>query len=400
MVLGKTGSGKTASRCSVVKLFAGGRYDLYTYKVYDDLRLVFAPETELAQFGHERDAVTYLRYGLDVAFLRAYEGGAGPAATPHFLKWSAAGVQPGEVVFAAANPEVTSRSITAAELKYLRDSVLPLMVTRLKPVIDQLATFFRPERRQSGVPPNPRWRRCSINTNSPPENSSVSGMTAWSIARPFSKTRSSARSKTIPSWARAQPRSGTTSRWPTGCGIRTKKPTSCSKTPPRPDRLYSRSRASWRVRAWSIPRLKPPRRWLTRWRSCCSAQATWRIYLQDRLRQGRKQRDKDIPIKALLNGKTPQQAAEAAVMGTALKDPATRKKLSGNPAALKSSDDPLIRMALAIDAPAKSLRKKHEDMIGSLEASAEEKIAGLSLQAFRRIPAIIPTPHRHAARAS
>src|SRR5580704_3840030 len=73
--------------------------------------------------------------------------------------------------------------------------------------------------------------------------------------------------------------------------------------------------------------------------------------------------DKDAPAKALLNGKTPQQAAEAAVMGTTLKDPAERRKLVGNAAAVKASMDPLLRMALAIDDPAKKLRKKHEDMI-------------------------------------
>src|SRR5580704_10739374 len=42
-----------AVKCSVVKLFAGGRYDLYHYKTYSDLRLVFAPEQQLAFFGRE-----------------------------------------------------------------------------------------------------------------------------------------------------------------------------------------------------------------------------------------------------------------------------------------------------------------------------------------------------------
>jgi hypothetical protein len=69
-------------------------------------------------------------------------------------------------------------------------------------------------------------------------------------------------------------------------------------------------------------------------------------------------------------------------MGTTLKDPAARKKFTGGAAALKTSDDPLIKMALLIDTPAKNLRKKHEDMIGSLEASAEEKIAGYRFKLF------------------
>lgn len=37
-----------AGKCSVVKLFSGGRYDLYKYKTYSDVRLVFAPEYQVA----------------------------------------------------------------------------------------------------------------------------------------------------------------------------------------------------------------------------------------------------------------------------------------------------------------------------------------------------------------
>lgn len=69
--------------CEVVNLYSGSRYDLYRYKRYTDVRLVFAPEQQLAFFGRERDSITYLRYGLDVAFARVYGSGK-PAATPHF----------------------------------------------------------------------------------------------------------------------------------------------------------------------------------------------------------------------------------------------------------------------------------------------------------------------------
>ncbi len=121
---------KECGACKVVKLFSGGRYDLYRYKKYTDLRLVFAPEQQLAFFGRERDSITYLRYGLDIAFLRAYENGK-PAATPRFLKWSAEGVKDGDPVFAAGNPGVTTRSTTAAQLTFYRDTALPLALARL-----------------------------------------------------------------------------------------------------------------------------------------------------------------------------------------------------------------------------------------------------------------------------
>jgi hypothetical protein len=129
---------KTGNVCSVVTLFSGGRYDLYQYKRYTDVRLVFAPEYGLAFFGKERDSITYLRYGLNIAFLRVYEGG-GPADTPHFLKWSATGVQDGDLVFASGNPGPTARSTTAAQLMFYRDTALPFAVSRELDRIQQLS---------------------------------------------------------------------------------------------------------------------------------------------------------------------------------------------------------------------------------------------------------------------
>ena len=93
----------------MVRLFSGGRYDLYHYKTYSDIRLVFAPEYQLAFFGRERDSITYLRYGMDAAFVRAYENGK-PADTPDFLKWSTDPINEGDLVFAAGNPAPTARS--------------------------------------------------------------------------------------------------------------------------------------------------------------------------------------------------------------------------------------------------------------------------------------------------
>ncbi len=126
---------KSHNICSVVRLFSGSRYDLYQYKRYSDLRLVFAPEHAIAFFGRERDSISYLRYGLDVAFLRAYESGK-PAATPHFLKWNPAPITDGEFVFASGSPAPTMRVITAGELTFLRDIALPETIAMLQPARD------------------------------------------------------------------------------------------------------------------------------------------------------------------------------------------------------------------------------------------------------------------------
>ena len=131
---------KSGNVCSVVRLFSGGRYDLYQYRRYSDLRLVFAPEYAIAFFGRERDSISYLRYGLNIAFLRAYENGK-PAATPDYLKWSAEGVKEGDLVFLGGNPGPTGRLSTASQLTFLRDTALPLRLTRLQPRVVQLNAF-------------------------------------------------------------------------------------------------------------------------------------------------------------------------------------------------------------------------------------------------------------------
>ncbi len=131
---------KSGNVCTVVRFFSGGRYDLYQYRRYNELRLVFAPEYAIAFFGRERDSISYLRYGLNVAFLRAYEKGA-PAATPDFLKWSADGIKDGDLVFLAGNPGPTGRLSTSAQLTFLRDTALPLSLGRLQPRLQQLNAF-------------------------------------------------------------------------------------------------------------------------------------------------------------------------------------------------------------------------------------------------------------------
>ena len=126
--------------CNVVNFYSGGRYDLYQYRRYDDLRLVFAPEQQLAFFGRERDSFNYLRYGLDAAFLRAYENGK-PAATPNFLKWNNDTVKDGDLVFADASPLATSRSTTVAQLNFYRDTALPLLLSRVGRASSRLPSF-------------------------------------------------------------------------------------------------------------------------------------------------------------------------------------------------------------------------------------------------------------------
>ena len=112
---------KTKLRSDVVSFYQGGEYWLYQYKAYRDVRLVFAPEQQAAFFGGDPDNFTYPRYDLDMALFRVYDEDGKPLHTDNFLKWSAKGAAPGELIFISGHPGSTERQDTVAQLLMERD---------------------------------------------------------------------------------------------------------------------------------------------------------------------------------------------------------------------------------------------------------------------------------------
>jgi peptidase S46-like protein len=127
-------------KCEMVTLYQGGAYHLYSYRTYTDVRLVMAPEKDIAFFGGDPDNFEYPRFDLDACFFRIYEGGK-PLVPEHFLKWSANGAKADELVFVAGHPGRTERLFTVAHLEFLRDVAYPLVMRNMWRREVQLTNF-------------------------------------------------------------------------------------------------------------------------------------------------------------------------------------------------------------------------------------------------------------------
>ena len=127
----------TGFRSDVVTLHQGGLYHLYRYRKYTDVRLVFAPEQQIAFFGGDADNFEFPRYNLDICLFRAYENGR-PARVPHHLRWSGAAVAEGDLVFVSGHPGHTDRGSTVQELLAMRDRQIPFSLA----VLNRLEVLF------------------------------------------------------------------------------------------------------------------------------------------------------------------------------------------------------------------------------------------------------------------
>ena len=116
-------------KCESVSLYNGGQHWLYKYKRYDDVRLVFAPERDIAAFGGDPDNFNFPRWSLDMTLMRVYEDGK-PANTPNHLEWREKGLTSGEAMFVAGHPGNTQRLLTVSDLKFRRDVSIPQWLLR------------------------------------------------------------------------------------------------------------------------------------------------------------------------------------------------------------------------------------------------------------------------------
>jgi len=109
-------------RMQTVTYYSGGKFSLYGYKKFSDIRLVWIPELDLGLYGGDPDNFTYPRYNLDCTFWRAYDDDGQPLNTSaHYLQFNEAGAKEGEPTFVVGNPGRTERYRTVDQLIWDRD---------------------------------------------------------------------------------------------------------------------------------------------------------------------------------------------------------------------------------------------------------------------------------------
>ncbi len=122
----------------MITLYQGGMYQIYSYKIWDDIRLVCAPHGQSAHFGGDPDNFCYPRWGLDFTFVRAYENGKPADTSAHHFRWNTGGAKEGDLVFVTGNPGRTGRLMTVAQCEFLRDHMYPARIAQVKEQLEGL----------------------------------------------------------------------------------------------------------------------------------------------------------------------------------------------------------------------------------------------------------------------
>ncbi len=376
---------KTGLRSDVVTLYQGGKYALYTFKKYTDVRLVFAPEFDIAFFGGDPDNFEYPRYDLDVCFFRAYENGK-PAQPKHYLKWSKDGSKEGELTFVAGHPGRTSRLFTVDHLGYLKGTSFPLLLKYLNHREAFLLEYGKkgPEEfRQSkedlfGIQNSRKARVGGFKGLNDPEIMGTKAAEEKTLRAKIAAdpSKSEAYGDAWDKVASAQVKAGTIikpfSFLERGYAFnshlfdiaRTLVRLAEEKGKPNPDRLkeYRDSALeSLELELFSNAPVYPD----FEKASLANSLAFWKAEMPDH------------PLLAkVLDGRTPEEAAASLVGGSKLADVEVRKKLAqGGTAAITASNDPMIKLALAVDADARAVRKTFEDEVEGVVTPQYSRIA-------------------------
>jgi Peptidase S46 len=369
-------SKSTGLRCDVVTFYSGQVYNLYKYKKYTDVRLVFAPEFEAAFFGGDPDNFTYPRYDLDITFFRVYEDGH-PAHLDNFLQWSRTGVKDGDLIFVSGHPGNTSRLLTTAQLDYLRDVDYPSRLALYKRRIALLQDFSKQSEENARIAKEDIFGLQN-------SQKAITGYDSGLLDRSIMNAKAADEAKLQAAYKADARNSGKADPWE-----------EIAQAMKLQREVYSQLTYLERLRGFAsgLPQIarvlvraaeekpKPSGERLREFRDSALPSLEQQLFstapvyksldtalladslsdLQDTL--GKENAD----VQKVLNGKTPAEAAAELVAGTKLDDVTVRKQLyEGGATAIQASTDPLIVAMRAIEPDALTVRKQFDDKIDSV----------------------------------
>lgn len=378
---------QTKLKCQAVTLYQGGQYFLYRYKRYPDVRLVMAPEADIAAFGGDPDNFQYPRWSLDYTILRAYEDGK-PAKVADFLPIRFEGPNDGELVFVAGHPGSTSRLDTAAELRFARDISMPGSLLRASELRGRYIQFGKTSESADRITAEPLN---SLENGIKVRRKLLDALHEEALYARKAQDEQAIRTSAGPAignpWADIE-RATNVARdlyqpyafLEGGVGFNSQ--------------LFRYARTLVRGAA---ERQKPNSGRLPEFAESALPRIEQQLFapvpvypelenltFSYSLERMREWLGPDDPVvRQLLAKESPDALAARLVSGTALSDPAVRRKLwEGGQAAIESSTDPMILLAKSVDGPARAIRTCYEDEVEAPITAASEKIAAARFKAF------------------
>lgn len=376
----------TGFRSDVVTLYQGGQYNLYRYKKYTDVRLVFVPEFQAAFFGGDPDNFNYPRFNIDMSLVRVYENDQ-PVHPENYFKWSKTGVKENELVFVTGHPGSTSRLNTVSHLEELRETSIPIVMRLLERRETMLKKYMAMGDEQNRRAQN---ELNSIQNSLKVYRGQLAGLQDKALIERKS-TQEQALRKSISANADKQKMYG--DAWDAiatahkGLPSYIKERRILEQAGGFNTVLFNFARTLVRLAAESE---KPNAERLPEYTDSRRASLELALYspapiyddfeklkLADSLGFTVELLGADSPlVKSILQGKTPEARATELIDGTKLKDPDYRKQLAGGGAqAINASTDPMIVLARSIDAESRDLRKRYEAEVTGVERNAYGKIA-------------------------
>jgi len=377
----------TGLRCDVVTLYSGGMYNLYEYKKYTDVRLVFAPEASTAFFGGDPDNFEFPRYDLDITFFRVYEKGKPVQLGNDYLRWAKQGVKEGDLVFVSGNPGGTDRAMTMAQLGFMRDVSYPFAVEFLTHRDNLLKKFSAESEENARVAADDIF---GIENSLKVYHGRVRGLADAKLMETKQAEEDSLRkavdanpelkAKYGDAWDKLAAVSAVERKLylpyaleERGIGFsgelagmaRNLVRVAAEKEKP----------SALRLREYSDARLPSLEQGL--FSSAPIYKSMEETLLTDSLTmlQDKLGAESEV-VKAALNGKTPAEVAKNAVDNTKLYDVAFRKELfNGGEKAIAESTDPMIVLMRSVDPEARAVRKQWQDEVESVVRQNATRIA-------------------------